>query len=124
MEQSPLGSTTSESENINGSPRERKANMDKSADSQMVADQLMAALASGNLDHLAQAREAFLKRSPAAPEEPARSKVSSEPAPTINRTVDLEASLERRTKPRNAAHEFVAVDQLRHEEEELRRVEA
>ena len=36
------------------------------ANQRMIADRLLAALASGNLDHLAQAREAFLKDAPAA----------------------------------------------------------
>src|SRR5262245_56491880 len=38
----------------------------ESANQRMIADRLMAALASGNLDHLAQARQAFLKEAPAA----------------------------------------------------------
>src|SRR4029453_13512975 len=43
----------------------------------MIADRLLAALASGNLDHLAQAREAFLKEAPAAKKK--------EPAPERSR---------------------------------------
>src|SRR6478735_704423 len=79
MEQSSLGSTTSESEKSNGSVREHKPDMDKSADPQLMADQLLAALASGNLDHLAQAREAFLKQSSDSPKQAAEPKVSSQP---------------------------------------------
>src|SRR6478736_4817810 len=122
MEQSSLGSTTSESENSNGSVREPKADMDKSADPQVMADQLLAALASGNLDHLAQAREAFLKQSSDSPKAAAEPKVSSH-ASAPQRSADLEASLERPAKPRNVEHQFAAVDQLRQEEDELRRVE-
>src|ERR1044071_8293123 len=125
MEQSRLGSTTSESENMNSGANERKAEQEKSADQQLVADQLMAALASGNLDHLAQAREAFLKKSPAEPKAARQTTISSEPpAPVSDRVADLELSLERRATPRGAEHQFVAVDQLRQEEEELERVEA
>src|SRR6185369_1142242 len=105
MEQSSLGSTTSESENSNGSVREHKPDMDKSADPQLMADQLLAALASGNLDHLAQAREAFLKQSSDRPKPAAETKVSS-PPPAPHLPADLEASLERPTQPRNAEHEF------------------
>ena len=66
MEQSPLGSTTSDPDKINGSVNDRTAEKDKSADQRLVADQLMAALASGNLDHRRK-REKFLKHSYGSP---------------------------------------------------------
>src|SRR5215831_6104161 len=68
MEQSSSGSTNSDPKKINNSDSDREA---RSADAyeapyqRMVADRLLAALASGNLEHLAQARRAFIKQ-PAA----------------------------------------------------------
>jgi hypothetical protein len=86
----------------------------------------MAALASGNPDHLAQAREAFLKHSHSSISKqvpPAKS--SSEPqAPASKRMVDAQPPIEHRPAPRNAEHPFLPVDQLQREEEELSRVEA
>src|SRR6185369_10305733 len=100
MEQSPLGSTTSEPEKINGSVNDRNAEQDKPADQRLVADRLMAALASGNLDHLAQARAEFLKSSSAAPKEVPQSRLSSEsPAPVRQHPVNLAASIEHRAAP-------------------------
>ncbi|MGZ8846203.1 MAG: hypothetical protein ACXW3C_07040, partial [Pyrinomonadaceae bacterium] len=109
-----------------------------SANQRMIADRLMAALASGNLDHLAQAREAFLKQPPPAKKrerasEPATQAKDRAPVPTRaaetrkeiarDKPEDLEALLERRTTPRTSDHLFAPVDELRKEEEELNRVE-
>src|SRR5437762_5113910 len=125
MEQSPLGSTTSDPENINGNAQDRNAAQDEPADQRLVADRLLAALASGNLEHLAEAREEFLKSSSRPPKEAPHSRLSSEPSsPASQQPVNLAASIEHRTAPDSAEHSFVAVDQLRQEEEELRRVEA
>ncbi len=69
----------------------------------MVADQLMAALASGSLEHLADARQAFLNQGdPGSGENPA----------------DLAAQLERRSGAR--AFEHVAVNELRAEDDSPR----
>ena len=73
----------------------------------MIADRLTAALASGNLEYLANARQAFLNEDYADPEQ--------SPA-------DLEAQLERRSKARAFA-EAVAADDLRAEEEALKQAE-
>ena len=61
----------------------------------MVADHLMAALASGNLENLAHARQAFLNEGHAAPSQP---------------RADLEAQLERRTKARSLEQSFAPAD--------------
>ena len=121
---------------------DQKRNLGKNGDSakskdpanqRMIADRLLAALANGNLDHLAQAREAFLKEAPAprkkepAPPKPgpakdrvpeARKEVVREAAP------DLASLLDRRTASRSPGHSFAPVDELRKEEEELKRAEA
>src|ERR1700743_657997 len=81
MEQSPFGSTTSETEKIN-TVNDHKPRQDKATDQQLVADQLLAALASGNLDHLAQAREAYLKQSPEPHTEAPQPKPTTEPPAT------------------------------------------
>src|SRR5215471_11262667 len=105
MEQSPLGSTPSESEKLKR-PEGLHEDDDpvKSADRRMVADQLLAALASGNLDHLAQAREKFLHQ-PAT-------KLTSQPSPRppapahdsiTQSNPELTASLERRSTARPSA---------------------
>ena len=74
----------------------------------MVADRLMAALASGNLDHLAHARQAFLNEGHAdAGQSPA----------------DLAAQLERRSKAGALEQAIVADDDLRAEEEALKQAE-
>src|SRR5215831_9428331 len=129
MEQSPLGSTPSESEKLNRpeGPREDD-DPAKPADRRMVADQLLAALASGNLDHLAQAREAFLNqpatKSP-TPTQPPRPHPPAPPEdPNQGTPVEVAASLEHRPAPRTTARSFAAVDELRQEEEALQRVEA
>src|SRR5262245_47853352 len=54
-------------------------NLDDSANQHMIADRLLAALASGNLDNLAQARQAFLKEGLQAAE--TAPDQGSEPAP-------------------------------------------
>ena len=103
MEQSPLGSTTSEPEKINGTVNDHKPRQDKAADQQLVADQLLAALASGNLDHLAQAREAYLKQSTETPREAPQTKPITEPPATARtRPADFEEQIERPTTPRQA----------------------
>src|SRR3977135_1349636 len=66
----------------------------------MIADQLMAALASGNLEHLADAREAFLNEGHSG----------SEPRPA-----DLEVPVERRSRARTFKHASIANDELRAE---------
>jgi len=71
----------------------------------MVADQLMAALASGNLEHLADARQAFLNQGDSGYEQ--------SPA-------DLEAQLERRSGARAFEQALIAKDELRAEDDELR----
>src|SRR5213075_1291184 len=125
MEQSPLGSTTSDPENVSGNAQDRNAAQDKPADQRLVADRLLAALASGNLEHLAEAREEFLKSSSRAPKESPHSRLSSKPSsPTSQQPVNSSASTEHRAAPDSAEQPFVAADQLRQEEEELRRVEA
>src|ERR1043166_5048052 len=110
-----------------------------SGNQRMVADRLLAALASGNLDHLAQAREAFLKESP-----PSRKPAASVPArettapvrreriakePPVDNSdfavpTDLEARLERRAAPRTSESLFAPVDELREVEEEIKQAEA
>src|SRR5262245_45407123 len=75
----------------------------------MIADRLLAALSSGNLDHLARAREAFLQQSPTAQnneapaEKPRQAKAHVPPAipeSVARLAVDLEDVLERRSAPR------------------------
>src|SRR6476661_2852313 len=106
MEQSPLVSTTSEPEKIN-TVNDHKPRQDKAGDQQLVADQLLAALASGNLDHLAQAREAYLKQSTEPRREAPQPKPTTEPPATARtRPADFEGSLERPTTPRQADRSF------------------
>src|SRR5258708_26263715 len=71
----------------------------------MVADQLMAALASGNLEHLADARQAFLNEGHAGSPQSA---------------ANLEAQPERRSRARGFEHVSAANEELRAEEEALR----
>ena len=118
MEQSSSGpqnsdpKTSSPSSDRNGDDRAAK----DSGNQRMVADRLLAALASGNLDHLAQAREAFLKEStssrkspPPTPKRetapPVRRERMTQPPPFASDDFeipsDLEARLERRTAPRS-----------------------
>src|SRR6478735_7354610 len=78
------------------------------SDHRMVADQLMAALSSGDLQHLAEARKAFLN-------EPSTGS-QREPA-------DLETQLERRARTRALEQAVVADDDLRAEEEALKQAE-
>src|SRR3979490_259510 len=68
----------------------------------MVADQLMAALASGNLEHLADARQAFLNQGDSGS--------GQNPA-------DLAGQLERRSGARAFEHAAVAGDELGAEDE-------
>src|SRR6266576_1443660 len=124
MEQSPLGSTPSETEKINthesASARSAEDNL---SDQREVADRLLAALASGNLEHLTQAREAFLAHSPApqkqAPHPPApENQPIRESQPT-----ELTSTPAPRSVLRHVEQSTGAADQLRAEEQELRRVE-
>src|SRR5436853_494308 len=135
MEQSSSGSTNSKSKEVNepAQGRNGEAGRIDSNDvnnQRMVADRLLAALASGNLEHLAKARQAFLKQVPGDKNKEVHPRSSNAPTPmkpiepaTKETPSDLEASLERRTAPRTAEHDFVAVDELRKEEEELRQAE-
>ncbi|HEX3227847.1 MAG TPA: hypothetical protein VHQ95_02715, partial [Pyrinomonadaceae bacterium] len=103
------------------------------ANQRMIADRLLAALANGNLDHLAQAREAFLKEAPAPTKKdpaPSKSKPVKERVVESRKEVvreaapDLASLLDRRVTPRSPEHSFAPVDELRREEEELKRAEA
>src|SRR3954467_9389259 len=103
MEQSPLGSTSSEAEQINspdGAPAPSTEH-DDTSDQRQAADRLLAALASGNLDHLAQAREAFLGHPPAEGKKEPRPRCSEPPAESFSVPADLSASLEHRAGPRH-----------------------
>src|SRR5689334_334092 len=133
MEHSSSGSTNTDPKQLNASGNAidvPAADADDVSNQRMVADRLLAALASGNLEHLAQARQAFLKEAPGEKQTHAHPRRSTaapiEPVERSERDAlaDLEALLERRTTPRTPEHNFVAVDELRKEEEELRRVEA
>src|SRR2546425_3119381 len=135
MEHSSSGSTNSDHKQVNASAGEnndtRPADANDVNNQRMVADRLLAALASGNLEHLAKARQAFLKQVPGDKNKEVHPRSSNAPTPmkpiepaTKETPSDLEASLERRTAPRTAEHDFVAVDELRKEEEELRQAEA
>jgi hypothetical protein len=103
------------------------------ANQRLIADRLLAALANGNLDHLAQARKAFLKEAPAPKKKepaPAKSRPVQERVLETRKEVvreaapDLASLLDRRTTPRSPGHSFAPVDELRKEEEELKRAEA
>jgi len=124
------------------SARDQKRNLGKNGDSaeskdpanqRLIADRLLAALANGNLDHLAQARKAFLKEAPAPKKKepaPAKSRPVQERVLETRKEVvreaapDLASLLDRRTTPRSPGHSFAPVDELRKEEEELKRAEA
>src|SRR5258706_4609121 len=93
----------------NGVPRGRNGssgtNDVKDPSSQrMVADQLMAALASGNLEHLADARQAFLNEG----------RTNAEPT-----GADLETRLDRRSKTKEFVAAVVVADDLRAEAESV-----
>src|SRR6266571_940663 len=138
MEQSSSGSTNSDDRPIKDSPSGRNGDAraidpNDSANQRMIADRLLAALASGNLDNLAQARKAFIKEPPVEtpkqrpPKKPTLVKTAS-PKPTnvvaFEPPADLEAQLERRSAPRAFEESFVDVDEFRKEEEELKHAEA
>src|SRR2546430_12405395 len=137
MEQSSSGSTK-ENKQINDAGRGRngdpgRIDSNDPANQRMVADRLLAALASGNLEHLAQARQAFIKQSPAEKKKDSQREPLQTTAPVhtnmpqqsaAEETADLAAALERRTSTRTVEHAFVAVDELRKEEEALRKAEA
>ena len=131
MEHSTSGSTNSDSKEINKSHGEARSDAQEQPTQRMVADRLMAALANGNLDHLAQARRAFLKQ-PAAHRHleprPSSSVTASQGdeiiGPPNHPPADLAASLERRSGPRRTEHDFLPVDELRRIEDELHHAEA
>jgi len=100
----PDNSTAARGRNGNARPSDSKDPSSR----RMVADELMAALASGNLEHLAQARQAFLNEGDADPPQSQG---------------DLAAQLERRSQARPFEHAVVADDDLRAEEEALRQAE-
>src|SRR5882762_6684760 len=100
----PDKSTSPRGRNGNAGPRDSK---DPSSQ-RMVADRLMAALASGNLEHLAQARQAFLNEGDTEPEQT---------------SADLAAQLERRSQARPLEPAVIADDDLRTEEEALKQAE-
>ncbi len=121
MEQSSSGSTNSDDRPIKDSPSGRNGDAraidpNDSANQRMIADRLLAALASGNLDNLAQARKAFIKEAPVEtpkqrpPKKPTLVKTAS-PKPTnvvaFEPPADLEAQLERRSAPRAFEESFV-----------------
>jgi len=137
MDQPSSGSTNLENKQIKDSTPGRNGDAGRidsndPANQRMVADRLLAALASGNLEHLAQARQAFIKSPGDQKKESQREPLQSTApvATSVPRrspaedTADLAAALERRSAPRTVEHAFVAVDELRKEEEELRKAEA
>jgi len=129
MEHSSSGSADSDSKEINKSRGEARSDAQEQPAQRMVADRLMAALASGNLDHLAQARRAFLKQPPAHRKQEIRPSSSATPRdeimpPPKHAPADLAAPLERRSGPRRTEHDFLPVDELRKIEEELHHAEA
>src|SRR4051812_21629679 len=135
MHQSSSGSTSSENKQNNKSNKaDAFDETDESAESghqRLITDRLLAALASGNLDNLAQARKAFLKQDSAdaerdrvrdfhpAPGEPGKKM----PHSASEAPFDLEGKLERRSTGR-LDQSSRRVDDLRLEEEDLRRAEA
>src|SRR6266404_8426340 len=139
MEQSSSGSTNSEDKPIKDSPSGRNGDArgidpNDSANQRMIADRLLAALASGNLENLAQARRAFIKEAPVQTSKqttPKKPKLVKKAAPTkpdnviaFETPADLEAQLERRTASRGHDASFVNVDEFRKKEEELKNAEA
>src|SRR5436853_4152257 len=108
MEQSSSGSTNSKSKEVNEPAQGRNGDAGRldsndPANQRMVADRLLAALASGNLEHLAQARQAFIKQSPAEKKKDSQREPPQTTAPVPTRvhqpsvedTADLAAALER-----------------------------
>src|SRR3954465_10207645 len=100
MEQFPLSSETEQINSPDSAPT-RNAEHDDTSDQRQAADRLLAALASGNLDHLAQAREAFLGHPPAEGKKEPRPRCSDPPAESFSVPADLSASLEHRAGPRH-----------------------
>src|SRR5882762_5024684 len=100
----PDKSTSPRGRNGNAGPRDSKDPSSR----RMVADELMAALASGNLEHLAQARQTFLNEG------------DPDPPRSLG---DLAAQLERRSQARPFAPAIIADDDLRAEEEALKQAE-
>src|SRR2546428_478433 len=78
-------------------------------DPRLIADSLLSALSSGNLEQLEHAREAFVKESPHSDRD--------------RQMPDLAAQLERRFIGRKIEASAVSADSLRKEEEELQRAE-
>src|ERR1700737_1601996 len=110
MDHSPSQPPNFDTDN-NSAPHGRNGNAaandtKDSSSHRMVADQLMAALASGDLQHLAQARQAFLSDGPA----------ESTPA-------NLDAQLTQRSNNRPAEQTVVGEVDLSAEEESLKQAE-
>ena len=136
MEQSSSGSTK-ENKQINDAASGRNGDAGRidsndPANQRMVADRLLAALASGNLEHLAQARQAFIKQSPVEKKKDSARAASQTTAPvrmnvphqsSAEEAADLAAALERRTATRTVEKAFVPVDELLKQEEELKKAE-
>ena len=136
MEQSSSGSTK-ENKQINDAASGRNGDAGRidsndPANQRMVADRLLAALASGNLEHLAQARQAFIKQSPVEKKKDSARASSQTTAPvrmnvphqsSAEEAADLAAALERRTATRTVEKAFVPVDELLKQEEELKKAE-
>src|SRR5207253_1278313 len=83
---------------------------DDAIDPRMIADSLLSALSSGNLEQLEHTREALVKES--------RTNIDRD-----RRLPDLAAQLERRNLARKSEAAPVAEDSLRKEEEDLHRAE-
>src|SRR5712691_662661 len=111
LENPNMESSQSPKSNADRNPAPSGRNAGSSSDAKepssqrLVARQLMAALANGNLDDLAQARQAFLGE-----------------RETAETPSDLEARLERRSRAREMERSLAA-DDLRKEEEALKQAE-
>jgi hypothetical protein len=132
MEQSSSGSTNSDPNKINNSAAEgdvRSSEAHEPPNQRMVADRLLAALTSGNLEHLSQARRAFLKQPPADRKREPRPPSSmpspaDEMVPAKHTAADVTGSVERGSASRRAAQDFLPVAELQRIEDELRQAEA
>jgi len=111
MEQSSSKPPNFDADPIGNLPRSVSPNGSTGADDndlneRLIADRLLAALSGGNLVHLEDARKAFVKQEP-----------------TEQELADLAAQLERRSTLRETGRAVVSDDQLRKEEEALKRAE-
>jgi hypothetical protein len=89
----------------------------------MVADRLLAALSGGNLESLANARQAFLKQRTTEPKESVAAP-KQRSAENKRFPADLEAELELRSMARSTNQMTVPGNDLRKEEEDLKKAEA